>query len=233
MLTLINYYQSSRDVKLFWEETLSRYWPVYHFCWTLLDWGRFYEWKKDGKKKQPFYVHFKDEQPLVFAALYDSWEDAEGNFVLVPMFGSVVISFLHCLWAHCLTVCLQCVCRWGFVHIYHINDSCFQATWVASWWAYIFQQGTLDSCSGVSWIFLSLIDVLSIFWWVSSCLLNPCIIQSSICCWYVSAHMASMVFVAGMYLTCSFYRQGCTLILSYIGVKFVLNPGLICIMFLV
>jgi hypothetical protein len=41
---------------------------------------------------------------------------------------------------------------------------------------------------------------LSIFWWVSSCLLNPCIIQSSICCWYVSAHMASMVFVAGMCL---------------------------------
>lgn len=54
-------------------------------------------------------------------------------------------------------------------------------------------------------------------------------------------------FVVGMYLhiwflwylvlvcicTCSFYRQGCTLILSYIGVKFVLNPGLNCIMFLV
>ncbi len=108
--------------------------------------------------------------------------------------------FCTAYWAHCLTVCLQCVCRWGFVHIYHINNSCFQATWVASWWAYIFQQGTLDFCSGVSWIFLSLIDVLSIFWWVSSCLLNPCIIQSSICCWYVSAHMASMVFVAGMCL---------------------------------
>ncbi len=35
-------------------------------------------------------MHFKDEQPLVFAALYDSWEDAEGNFVLVP-----------CVWINC------------------------------------------------------------------------------------------------------------------------------------
>jgi hypothetical protein len=54
-------------------------------------------------------------------------------------------------------------------------------------------------------------------------------------------------FVVGMYLhiwllwylllvcicTRSFYRQGCTLILSYIGVKFVLNTGLNYIMFLV
>jgi hypothetical protein len=50
-------------------------------------------------------VHFKDEQPLVFAALYDSWEDAEGNFVLVPLFGSIVISFLHCL----LSALFNCV----------------------------------------------------------------------------------------------------------------------------
>ncbi len=50
-------------------------------------------------------MHFKDEQPLVFAALYDSWEDAEGNFVLVPVFGSIVISFLCCL----LSTLFNCV----------------------------------------------------------------------------------------------------------------------------
>lgn len=40
---------------------------------------RFYEWKKDGAKKQPYYIHFKDGRPMVFAALYDSWKNAEGK----------------------------------------------------------------------------------------------------------------------------------------------------------
>ncbi|MBA0752850.1 hypothetical protein Gogos_005580 [Gossypium gossypioides] len=40
---------------------------------------RFYEWKKDISKKQPYYIHFKDGRPLVFAALYDSWENSEGE----------------------------------------------------------------------------------------------------------------------------------------------------------
>ncbi|XP_020425226.1 uncharacterized protein LOC18766273 isoform X1 [Prunus persica] len=39
----------------------------------------FYEWKKDGSKKQPYYVHFNDGRPLLFAALYDFWENSEGN----------------------------------------------------------------------------------------------------------------------------------------------------------
>lgn len=40
---------------------------------------RFYEWKKDGSKRQPYYIHCKDGRPLVFAALYDSWENSEGS----------------------------------------------------------------------------------------------------------------------------------------------------------
>lgn len=40
---------------------------------------RFYEWKKDGSKKQPYYIHLKDGRPLVFAALYDSWKNSEGE----------------------------------------------------------------------------------------------------------------------------------------------------------
>ncbi|KAM1538966.1 hypothetical protein ACFX10_003818 [Malus domestica] len=39
----------------------------------------FYEWKKDGSKKHPYYVYFKDGRPLLFAALYDSWENSEGE----------------------------------------------------------------------------------------------------------------------------------------------------------
>lgn len=41
--------------------------------------GRFYEWKKDGPKKQPYYIHFKNDKYLVFAALYDSWKSSEGE----------------------------------------------------------------------------------------------------------------------------------------------------------
>lgn len=41
---------------------------------------RFYEWKKDASKKQPYYIHFKDSRPLAFAALYDSWKSSEGQF---------------------------------------------------------------------------------------------------------------------------------------------------------
>lgn len=38
----------------------------------------FYEWKKDGSKKQPYYIHFQDHRPLVFAALYDMWTNSDG-----------------------------------------------------------------------------------------------------------------------------------------------------------
>ncbi|XP_028120539.1 putative peptidase YMR114C isoform X2 [Camellia sinensis] len=44
---------------------------------------RFYEWKKDGSKKQPYYVHFKDGRPLVFAALYDSWKNSEDRMPVI------------------------------------------------------------------------------------------------------------------------------------------------------
>eukprot|EP00245_Coleochaete_scutata_P007494 TRINITY_DN22917_c0_g1_i1.p1 TRINITY_DN22917_c0_g1~~TRINITY_DN22917_c0_g1_i1.p1 ORF type:complete len:431 (-),score=105.40 TRINITY_DN22917_c0_g1_i1:93-1235(-) len=39
----------------------------------------FFEWKKDGAKKQPYYVHLKDGRPMLFAALFDCWQDDEGQ----------------------------------------------------------------------------------------------------------------------------------------------------------
>lgn len=45
----------------------------------------FYEWQKiEGQKaKQPFFIHRVDEEPLVFAGLYEFWhpKDADGNEV--------------------------------------------------------------------------------------------------------------------------------------------------------
>ncbi|MCM3454744.1 SOS response-associated peptidase [Heyndrickxia oleronia] len=36
----------------------------------------FYEWKKDGNKKQPFHIFLKDKQPFAFAGLWDRWIQA-------------------------------------------------------------------------------------------------------------------------------------------------------------
>ncbi|XP_078434323.1 embryonic stem cell-specific 5-hydroxymethylcytosine-binding protein isoform X2 [Wolffia australiana] len=59
----------------------------------------FYEWKKDGSKKQPYYIYFKDGRPLVFAALYDCWHNAEGEsiytFTILTTSSSSKLQWLH------------------------------------------------------------------------------------------------------------------------------------------
>ncbi|XP_072974273.1 uncharacterized protein [Typha angustifolia] len=59
----------------------------------------FYEWKKDGSKKQPYYIHFKDHRPLVLAALYDSWKNSEGEvlhtFTILTTRSSTALEWLH------------------------------------------------------------------------------------------------------------------------------------------
>ncbi|CAN6545022.1 unnamed protein product [Malus baccata var. baccata] len=59
----------------------------------------FYEWKKDGSKRQPYYVHFKDGRPLLFAALYDSWGNSEGEklytFTIITTSSSSALGWLH------------------------------------------------------------------------------------------------------------------------------------------
>ncbi|WP_258191046.1 SOS response-associated peptidase [Arthrobacter sp. PAMC25284] len=42
----------------------------------------YYEWKTEGRSKQPYYVHPRDGSPIVFAGLYEWWQDpakAEGD----------------------------------------------------------------------------------------------------------------------------------------------------------
>ncbi|KAK1265309.1 hypothetical protein QJS04_geneDACA024173 [Acorus gramineus] len=59
----------------------------------------FYEWKKVGSKKQPYYIHFKDDRPLVFAALYDSWRHSEAEilhtFTILTTGCSSALQWLH------------------------------------------------------------------------------------------------------------------------------------------
>lgn len=42
----------------------------------------FYEWKREGKAKQPWYFHRADGAPLVLAGLAASWTDPESSTVL-------------------------------------------------------------------------------------------------------------------------------------------------------
>ncbi|MDO1451173.1 SOS response-associated peptidase [Rhodocytophaga aerolata] len=41
----------------------------------------FYEWKKEGKTKQPFRITLKDNGLFAFAGLWDEWKDDKGNKV--------------------------------------------------------------------------------------------------------------------------------------------------------
>ncbi|KAF0916893.1 hypothetical protein E2562_015070 [Oryza meyeriana var. granulata] len=59
----------------------------------------FYEWKKDGSKKMPYYIHFQDQRPLVFAALFDTWTNSEGEtihtFTILTTRASTSLNWLH------------------------------------------------------------------------------------------------------------------------------------------
>jgi putative SOS response-associated peptidase YedK len=41
----------------------------------------FYEWKRDGKTKQPYCFEVNDGELFAFAGLWDRWKDPSGNWI--------------------------------------------------------------------------------------------------------------------------------------------------------
>lgn len=39
----------------------------------------YYEWKKEGKKKQPFYFQLENHEPFAFAGLWERWNSPDGD----------------------------------------------------------------------------------------------------------------------------------------------------------
>jgi putative SOS response-associated peptidase YedK len=64
--------------------------PAYRFSFKkkrcLVAADGFYEWKKEGKAKQPYLIHRKDGKPFAFAGLWSTWKDPERAGALVETF---------------------------------------------------------------------------------------------------------------------------------------------------
>jgi putative SOS response-associated peptidase YedK len=41
----------------------------------------FYEWQKQGRSKQPYYIHPKDTPLFAFAGIWDCWQDEAGHLI--------------------------------------------------------------------------------------------------------------------------------------------------------
>jgi len=41
----------------------------------------FYEWQKAGKKKQPYFIHLRDDGPFAFAGLWEPWEGPDHSAI--------------------------------------------------------------------------------------------------------------------------------------------------------
>ena len=52
----------------------------------------FYEWRRSGKSKQPFYFQLNDETPFAFAAIWDEWRDFKADAGSAPIISCSIIT---------------------------------------------------------------------------------------------------------------------------------------------
>jgi putative SOS response-associated peptidase YedK len=55
--------------------------PLMNYGRCLVPASGFYEWKKEGKRKIPFYFHLPEDPLFAFAGLYDTWKSPEGTLL--------------------------------------------------------------------------------------------------------------------------------------------------------
>ena len=74
----------------------------------------FYEWKQEGKTKQPWYIRLKDGSPMMFAGLWDSWKSPQGvvdSFTILTTAPNSLIGSLHDrMPAYCAQMTAGCGC---------------------------------------------------------------------------------------------------------------------------
>ena len=52
----------------------------------------YYEWKKVGSKKQPYYIRMRDEQPFAMAGLWEQWRGPKDEPLDEPMQTCTIIT---------------------------------------------------------------------------------------------------------------------------------------------
>lgn len=65
-------------------------------CWVLAD--SFYEWKKEGKKKQPYRIFHKNGSLLVFAGLWETWRSGDEelqSFTILTTSPNAEVASIH------------------------------------------------------------------------------------------------------------------------------------------
>jgi putative SOS response-associated peptidase YedK len=58
----------------------------------------FYEWKRDVEPKQPYYIHRKDDDPIGFAGLWETWKQGDEELescTIVSTDANEMMSALH------------------------------------------------------------------------------------------------------------------------------------------
>jgi putative SOS response-associated peptidase YedK len=59
----------------------------------------FYEWRKEGKRKVPVWVHLKNKEPFGFAGLWDLWKQPEGaelySFTIITTEANELLRNIH------------------------------------------------------------------------------------------------------------------------------------------
>lgn len=59
----------------------------------------FYEWKREGTKKTPYYIHLADDAPMCFAGLWGTWDVEDGSllhsFTIITTFANELVKPIH------------------------------------------------------------------------------------------------------------------------------------------